>query len=103
MNLKDFNFPAVNGVQMAFSTLRTDEKLLTEAKERGLYNGNTKYNKLFNMVFDIHNKKSVLSNFIMDYYAVDLRDNMKGGALQIDYYQKYLKYKKKYVMLKNII
>ncbi len=64
------------------------------------------YNKLFNMVFEMHNKKEKGSlpdgKFIMDYYAVDLREksnSMKGGV--VDYYYKYLKYKKKYMKLKT--
>ena len=51
MDLKNFNFPEISGLDMAFSTLRTDKKLLAEAKERGFYNGNTPYNDLFSKLF----------------------------------------------------
>lgn len=43
----------MDGVSIAFSTLRTDTTLLEEAKERGFYNGNTPYNKLFSTIFFI--------------------------------------------------
>ncbi len=36
---------------MAFSTVKTDKKLLIEAKARGYYNGSTPYNRLFNTLF----------------------------------------------------
>jgi hypothetical protein len=51
MNLKDFNFPEVTAVHIAFPTFKTDKQLLEEAKYRGFYNGNTPYNKLFNKLF----------------------------------------------------
>lgn len=51
MELKKFKFPEVDGVKMAFSTFRTDEALLQEAKDRGFYNGHTPYNKLFSTIF----------------------------------------------------
>jgi len=51
MELKDFNFPKVGGLDMAFSTYRTDPILLQEARDRGFYNGHTKYNELFSTLF----------------------------------------------------
>jgi hypothetical protein len=51
MDLKTFEFPKVNGASMAFPTLRAIPELLKEAKERGFYNGNTPYNKLFSDLF----------------------------------------------------
>ena len=51
MDLKTFEFPKISGIDIAFSTVRTDPKLLAEAKERGFYNGNTAHNELFNNLF----------------------------------------------------
>lgn len=51
MDLTKFNFQEVNGVDMVFSTFKTDKALLEEAKERGFYNGGTPYNKLFSNLF----------------------------------------------------
>ena len=51
MDLKTFEFPEVNGVDMAFSTFRTIPELLEEAKERGFYDGRTEYNDLFSKLF----------------------------------------------------
>ena len=49
MDLTKHQFPEVNG--LAFSTFKTDKALLAEAKERGFYDGNTHYNKLFSKLF----------------------------------------------------
>ena len=49
MDLTKHQFPEVNG--LAFSIFKTDKALLAEAKERGFYNGNTHYNKLFSKLF----------------------------------------------------
>jgi len=51
MNLQEFEFPKVTGVDMAFSTFKTEPKLLEEAKERKFYGGYTKYNDLFSSLF----------------------------------------------------
>ena len=51
MNLQDYNFPELTGLDIAFSTLKTDPFLLELAKERGFYNGNTPYNRLFSDLF----------------------------------------------------
>lgn len=51
MDLTKHKFPEVTGVDMAFSTFKTDKELLAEAKERGFYNGRTPYNKLFSSLF----------------------------------------------------
>jgi hypothetical protein len=68
MNLQNFKFPEVRGVDMAFSTFKADPKLLTEAKERGFYNGHTPYNKLFSDLFfmggKVVYKKGVDKEFI---------------------------------------
>ena len=51
MNLKQFDFPKVTGLDMAFSTFNTDKELLKEAEKRGFYNGHTPYNDLFSKLF----------------------------------------------------
>ena len=51
MNLQEFDFPKTTQVDIAFPTFSTIPELLTEAKQRGFYNGNTKYNKLFSELF----------------------------------------------------
>ena len=51
MNLLDFKLPEVTGLDIAFPTLKTNKELLAEAKERGFYDGNTPYNKLFSEIF----------------------------------------------------
>lgn len=51
MDLKTFKFPELNGIDLAFSTLKTDKTLLEEAKERGFYNGRGEYNTLFSKLF----------------------------------------------------
>lgn len=51
MNLQEYNFPNLSKVDLAFSTLETCSILLSEAKERKFYNGNTEYNKTFNHLF----------------------------------------------------
>jgi hypothetical protein len=51
MDLKTFEFPEVNGADAVFPTFRTIPELLEEAKERGFYNGNTEYNRLFSQLF----------------------------------------------------
>lgn len=51
IDLTKFEFPKVNGIDLAFSTFKTDKALLTEARERGFYNGHTKYNDLFSELF----------------------------------------------------
>lgn len=51
MNIQEYKFPKIDGFAMAFSTLKTDMVLLAEAKERGFYDGNTPYNRLFSQIF----------------------------------------------------
>lgn len=51
MDLKTFNFPEVTGADMLFPSFKADKELLEEAKERGFYNGNTPYNRLFSTLF----------------------------------------------------
>jgi hypothetical protein len=51
MDLTKFKFPQVGGIDMVFSTFKTDKALLEEARMRGFYNGNTPYNRLFSKLF----------------------------------------------------
>lgn len=51
MDLTKFEFPEVTGVDNAFPTFGTIPELLSEAKERGFYNGHTDYNSLFSTLF----------------------------------------------------
>jgi len=51
MDLKKFNFPELSAADIAFSTLRANPELLAEARKRGFYNGDTKYNKMFSTLF----------------------------------------------------
>ncbi len=51
MDLKEFKFPEVNGVDSVFPTFGTIKELLEEAKQRGFYNGHTPYNDLFSTLF----------------------------------------------------
>ena len=45
MDLINYDFKDI------MACMTTDKKLLAEARERGFYNGNTKYNKLFSNLF----------------------------------------------------
>jgi hypothetical protein len=56
MDLTKFKFPEVTGADMMFPTFDTNKELLTEAKERKFYNGNTPYNRLFSKLFFIGGK-----------------------------------------------
>ena len=51
INLKTYPFPNVTGVDLAFSTFKTDEKLLEEARRRGFTNSNNVYNRIFSKLF----------------------------------------------------
>lgn len=51
MELKDYQFPSVTPLDMAFPTLDAPPKLVSLAKERGFYNGNTPANDLFSKWF----------------------------------------------------
>lgn len=51
MDIKKFNFPEIQGLDIAFSTVKTDKQLLSEAISRGFYCGTTKYNDLFSKLF----------------------------------------------------
>lgn len=67
MDLKEFKFPEVNGVDFAFPTFNTIPALLKEAKERGFYDGRTPYNDLFSKLFfnggEVHFKKDLDPDF----------------------------------------
>lgn len=56
MDLKQFDFPDVDDVEIVFGSEcsiqnETFKTLLEEAKQRGFYSGNTKYNTLFSRLF----------------------------------------------------
>ena len=51
MDLRKFEFPKITGLDIAFSTQRTNPELLAEARARGFYNGRTPYNDLFSQLF----------------------------------------------------
>lgn len=51
LDLKAFDFPKVNGADMAFPTFNTIPALLEEAKRRGFYYKQTPYNKKFSELF----------------------------------------------------
>lgn len=51
MDLKSFHFPPLTAAEMVFPTIETNKELLAESKDRGFYNGNTPYNKLFSDIF----------------------------------------------------
>jgi len=51
MDIKQYEFPELTGIDIALSTIKTDRDLLEEAKERGFYNGHTPYNDLFSSLF----------------------------------------------------
>lgn len=51
MNIQEFDFPEMSGVDMAFGCMGADPLLLEEAKARDFYCGNTPYNELFSKLF----------------------------------------------------
>lgn len=51
MNLKDYAFPKVTDLDIAFSTFEAPEVLVKEAKERGFADVSNEYNKLFSTLF----------------------------------------------------
>lgn len=51
MNLQEFKFPKIDGIDLMFSTQRTIPELLVEATARKFYKGDTPYNRLFSKLF----------------------------------------------------
>ena len=47
LNLKEFQFPKITGLDLVFPTMDADPALLAEARDRGFYSGNGEYNQLF--------------------------------------------------------
>ena len=45
------DIPEVEDIDIAFSCIRNDRKLLLDAKEQGFYSGCTKYNDMFKDLF----------------------------------------------------
>lgn len=67
MNIKDFKFPTLTALDLAFSTLSADPQLLAEAKKRGFYNGQTPYNKLFSELFYSGGKLNFKKDLDLDF------------------------------------
>jgi hypothetical protein len=65
--------------------------ILNKIKEKNIDN------ESFNKLIELINKKLTIINDIL--YN---RNDLHGGSINKDYYNKYLKYKKKYILLKNI-
>ena len=67
MDLKQFSFPKLSQIDIAFSTLKTDPDLLKEACDRGFYNGHTPHNELFSKLFfsggELNFKKDLPEDF----------------------------------------
>jgi hypothetical protein len=55
LDITKYEFPEVSDFEMVFSRTNVTPELLAEAKERGFYNGNTKWNRLFHKMF--HGKR----------------------------------------------
>lgn len=72
LDLRSFKFPKLTGLDMAFSTLRTDPELLAEAKARGFYNSNTPHNKLFAELFFSGGKLNIKKDLPEDFRAAAL-------------------------------
>ncbi len=51
LDVTNYEFPQLSDIDVAFSQVSVDFDLLEEAKARGFYNGNTKYNDLFSNLF----------------------------------------------------
>ncbi len=51
MNIYEFDFPSLTPTDIIFSIIKTDDRLLAEAKDKGFYNSNTPYNRLFSKLF----------------------------------------------------
>lgn len=51
MNLKNYKWPIVTDLDMAFPTLKADKTLLAEAHERGFIHGDTPYERMFSKLF----------------------------------------------------
>lgn len=51
MDITKYNFKKVSKIDSVLCCFDTDKKLLAEAKRRGFYDGDTKYNTLFSQLF----------------------------------------------------
>ena len=69
MDIRQYKFPQISPIEIAFSNEKTRPELLEEAKKRGFYNGNTKYNSLFSSLFynggSLNFKKELPEDFII--------------------------------------
>lgn len=59
MNLSNYKFPEVTGIDMAFSTLNTTEELVQEAEERNLTKGRAKFQEIFYSGGEVELQKDV--------------------------------------------
>lgn len=68
MDVTKYKFPELNKIDVAFSVIGTDKKLLEEAEKRGFLYGDTPYNKLFSTLFfdggKLKFKKDVDKDFV---------------------------------------
>lgn len=71
-SLKNYNFPKLNPIDIAFSTTKTDDFLLEMAKQKGFYNGYTPYNEMFSQLFFNGLKPKLKS---------DISEEFKNGAV----------------------
>ena len=72
MDIKKHKFQTVTGLDIVFPTIRTDKALLEEAKKRGFYGGNSKYNTLFSTLFFSGGKLNIKKDLDEEFKAVAL-------------------------------
>lgn len=73
MNLQTYKFPKLDAINMAFSMLKTDNKLKLEAIQRGFDNQNNKWCRRFSELFFTGGKLN-----LKDGYNVDMLKYMKS-------------------------
>lgn len=66
LDLKTFKFPEVGVIDTIISTFNTIPELLAEARSRGFYRGNTKYNTIFSKIFFEGCKKFIFKKNISE-------------------------------------
>jgi len=67
MDITKYDFPDVTSTDFIFDSFDTIPELLKEAKDRGFYNGHTKYNNLFSELFFTGGKLKFKSNLNEDF------------------------------------
>lgn len=73
MNLQEYKYPKLDAIDMAFSNLKTDNKLKSEAIERGFDKNGNKWCKRFSELFFKGGKLN-----LKDGYNVDMLKYMKS-------------------------